>query len=390
MPWKETCVMDCKIQLISDYLSNQYSITDLSRIYCVSRKTVYKWITRYQDNGIDGLHNHSRAPNNNPHAVPDDVIKEIVKTKMRFKKWGPKKVMDYLRREFPDQYWPVDSTAGEILKKAGLVHKRRKRQRVPAYPIPLTSINESNKCWSADFKGDFLMRNHKRCYPLTITDNYSRYLLACRGLTSTCYLDSKDWFENVFREYGLPEIIRTDNGTPFASRSVGGISRLSKWWIDLGIRPERIKPGRPMENGKHERMHKSLKEAVCIEPGLHMDMQQKYFDSYIHEYNELRSHEGIGRKTPASVYNSSLRLYPEKIRPVEYEEGDVTRNVRHNGEIKFKGKTAYISELLIKETIALDQIDEKKWKIRYSFFELGILNEETMKVESCRKWHALK
>ncbi|MDH3998056.1 MAG: integrase core domain-containing protein [Desulfuromonadales bacterium] len=205
--------------------------------------------------------------------------------------------------------WPANSTAGELLKRKGLVKKRRRRRPVPA----------DNQSWGADFKGDFKLGNKQRCYPLTITDNCSRYLLARRGLNRTRYEDTRLWFEYTLREFGLPQSIRTDNGSPFASRSLGGLSRLSKWWIDLGVRVERIRPGRPQENGRHERMHRSLKAAACKESAYGMERQQERFDKFRHEYNELRSHESLNRRTSERLYEPSQRRYPELILPPQYD-----------------------------------------------------------------------
>lgn len=385
MPWTETCVMDLKVQLISDYLRG-FSPTALSAAYGVSRKTVYKWLERYQHDGVEGLKDLSRAPNHCPHKLDEDLAEQIVATKKKHLDWGPKKVLDLLRREYPDVAWPADSTAGDLLKRAGLVKKRRRRKVVPADSTPFAGCHEVNQSWSADFKGDFSLGNKQRCYPLTITDNCSRYLLACRGLSNLRYEEARPWFEVTFREFGLPQSIRTDNGAPFASRSLGGLSRLSKWWIDLGIRAERIRPGRPQQNGRHERMHRSLKDGVCKEPGYSLPRQQERFDRFKVEYNELRSHESLERQTPASQYEPSRRAYPELILAPQYNSDVSVRSVRHNGEIKWKNRLFYVSELLAKEPIGLKQIDEHVWELRYRFHLLGLLNEKTMKVEPVTEW----
>lgn len=387
MPWTETCVMDLRVQLIGDYFKG-YTITELSTAYGVSRKTVYKWLCRYENYGVEGLRDRSRAPKNCPHKLTDSLADQIVATKKKHLDWGPKKVLDLLRRESPGIDWPADSTAGELLKRKGLVKKRRRRRPVPADKQPFADCNNVNQSWSADFKGDFRLGNKQRCYPLTITDNCSRYLLECRGLSRTRYEDTRLWFEKTFREFGLPQSIRTDNGAPFASRSLGGLSRLSKWWIDLDIRPERTRPGRPQENSRHERMHRSLKDGVCKEPGYSMDRQQERFDRFRLEYNELRSHEGLNRQTPESFYEPSHRRYPELILPPQYDSDVKVRNVRHNGETKWKNQTVYVSELLAKQLIGLVQIDEHLWNLHYRFHLLGTLNEKAMKVEPVTEWHS--
>jgi len=300
--------------------------------------------------------------------------------------WGPKKVLDWLRRYHPAERWPADSTAGEILRREGLVKERRRRRRVAAYTEPFALCTEVNEHWSADFKGDFALGSGRRCYPLTISDNCSRYVLACRGLTQTRHGVVRPWFEWVFREYGLPKAIRTDNGPPFASLALGGVTQLSKWWIRLGIRPERIKPGTPSQNGRHERMHRSL------ESGVHpiqstMSAQQRQFDRWVEEFNWERSHEALGRMTPASMYVASPRPYPVKLPEIAYPSGVVVRQVRQNGEIKWRGKMIYISDVLAQEPVSLTQVSDDRWEIRYGFHLLGYLNERTNTIQRPDCWH---
>ena len=258
MSWEQTSAMDQRVKFIADCLSGRYSKSELCRAYGISRPTAYKWIKRYHESKAKGFEELSRAPQHHPNQTCEEVREMIVETKLYRQSWGPKKVLDYLRGNGPELIWPADSTAGEILKRAGLVKRRVKRQHVTAYSEPFGSCQAPNQTWSADFKGDFALGNHRRCYPLTLSDNFSRYLLLCRALEHPSYAAVRPWFEWAFREYGLPQAIRTDNGAPFASLAIGGVSELSKWWIQLGIRPERIKPGKPSQNGRHERMHRTL------------------------------------------------------------------------------------------------------------------------------------
>jgi transposase InsO family protein len=248
MPWEQTSAMDQRIKFIADYLSGQFSKSDLCRAYAISRPTAYKWIERYRENQAQGLQQRSRAPHHHPNQTDEEVREMIVATKLYYQSWGPKKVVDYLREQGPELKWPADSTAGEILKRAGLVKRRIKRRHISPYTEPFGSCQAPNQIWSADFKGDFALGNHRRCYPLTLSDNFSRYLLMCRALERTNHRAVRPWLEWAFREYGLPLAIRTDNGAPFASLALGGISELSKWWIQLGIHPQRIKPGKPSQN----------------------------------------------------------------------------------------------------------------------------------------------
>ncbi len=390
MPWKETCAMDQRVQFIADWLSGDYTKTALCDAYEISRPTGDKWITRYELYGVEGLKELSRAPHSHPNRISEPIRQRIMEIRLAHQAWGPKKVMDLLRVMEPQECWPADSTAGEILKQAGLVKPRGRRRRTAPYTEPFAACDRPNRVWSADFKGDFALSGGKRCYPLTISDNYSRYLLQCRGLGRPTYQGVQPWFEWVFREMGLPEAIRTDNGAPFASLAVGGLSVLSKWWIQLGIRPERIRPGKPGQNGRHERMHRTLK-AEAIAPGRYtMAEQQRRFDAFVEEYNNLRSHESLDRKTPASVYEPSERPYPAKLKPVEYDDTVAVRSVRHNGQIKWKGQLLYVSEVLAREPVGLTQTDNDRWELRYSFHLLGYLNERAGIIVPAKGWHGTK
>jgi transposase InsO family protein len=388
MPWKQTSAVDQRIQLIADWLSNDYTKSELCQIYRISRPTADKWLRRYRDRGVQGLEELSRAPHTHPNQTAQKLRAMIVQTKLSHQKWGPKKVMDRLRCEQPQLNWPADSTAGEVLKRVGLVRPRVRRHRVAPYSEPFGECRGPNHSWSADFKGDFALGNGRRCYPLTVSDNFSRYLLLCRAVERPSYEAVRPWFEWGFREYGLPQAIRTDNGAPFASLAVGGISQLSKWWIRLGIKPERIRPGKPAQNGRHERMHRTLKEAVP--PQANLKAQQHCYNPFIQEYNWQRSHEALGRKTPGSVYHASPRPYPAKLPEIEYESGVIVRQVRHNGEIKWRGEFIYVSEVLAKEPLALTPLDNDTWQLRYSFHVLGVLDARTNKITPAEGWHGAK
>lgn len=385
MPWRKTSVMNERVQFIADYLSGLYGKIELCRGYGVSRPTADKWIHRYAERGAQGLEELSRAAHFHPNQTAEQLRALIVEAKLRRQSWGPKKVMDWLRRERAEFDWPADSTAGEILRRAGLVKHRVRRRRVAPYSEPFSECRGANQSWSADFKGDFALGNGRRCYPLTVSDNFSRYLLACRALERPSYEAVKPWFEKAFDQYGLPQAIRTDNGAPFASLAVGGISQLSKWWIQLGIRPERIRPGKPAQNGRHERMHRSLKEAMPIEPT--HKLQQHQCDVFIEQYNWQRSHEALGRQIPGSVYHRSPRIYTGRIPPVEYAEGIEVRQVRHNGEIKWRGELIYVSEVLAKAPVGLKRIAEEQWEVRYSFHLLGLLDQRVKRIVPAAGWH---
>jgi transposase InsO family protein len=380
--------MDQRVQFIADWLGDQYSKMELCAAYGISRPTADKWIKRYEQGGIESFKELSRAPYCHPNQTPQAICQMLIQTKLSHRSWGPKKVVDYLRQRRSTVPWPADSTAGEILKRAGLVERRRRRRRVTPYSEPFNECQAPNQVWSADFKGDFVMGNGRRCYPLTLTDNFSRYLLVCRGLEHPSYQAVRPWFERAFSQYGLPYSIRTDNGAPFASLALGGISELSKWWIELGIRPERIEPGKPQQNGRHERMHRTLKHEVPPQPTL--QSQQRCFDRFVEQYNYQRSHEALGRKTPSSVYRASTRRFGAKLPAIGYPSGIVVRQVRHNGEIKWHGDFIYLSQLLAQQPIGLKQIGPEQWEVRYSFHLLGVLDQRAHKIVRPNIWHGAK
>lgn len=381
MPWKELCALDQRMELISDWLKREYSIVELAQIYGVSRKTVYKWLGRYHVEGLAGLEERARAPLRRPNATPAEVADMLVKAKLARQKWGPKKLLARLEQDRPDIQWPALSTASEILRRHGLVTHRRKRHHTPPYSEPFRECRHPNAVWSADYKGHFRLGNGKLCYPLTISDNYSRYLLGCRALERPSYEHTQPCFEWAFREYGLPYAIRTDNGTPFASVALGGLSRLSVWFIKLGIIPERIQVGQPQQNGRHERMHRTLKEAAVLPPRDNTNQQQRAFNRFVTEFNNQRPHEALGQRTPASLYQPSLREYPTKLQPVEYGSETVARHVRTSGCMKWKGELIYLSENLVGEVIGLTPISDHLWDIRFSFHHLGVFDELTGRVQ---------
>lgn len=381
MPWKELCAMELRTGMIDEWLSKEYGITELSNRYAVSRKTVYKWIERYNDLGLEGLKELSRAPRTYPNETPEEMVKVILGMKSRKMNWGPKKILARLRIDRPGVKWPADSTGHEILKRYGFVKVRRYRHHTPPYTEPFLGCEAPNQVWSADYKGHFRVGNGRQCYPLTISDNNSRYLLGCWGLSRATFEQTKPCFEWLFRHNGLPEAIRTDNGAPFASVGLGGLSRLSVWFIQLGIRPERIEPGCPEQNGRHERMHRTLKEATASPPKGDLRAQQKAFNHFLDEYNNERPHEALGQKTPASVYHLSPRPFLERPRKVEYDAGTTVRYVHPNGCIKWNGEEIYLSQALAGENVGLQRVGDCLWAVAYSSHPLGILDERRLKVQ---------
>lgn len=387
MPWKETCAMDLKLQMMAD-LRRGHTKAELARAYGVSRKTITKWAERYESHGPSGLADLSRAPHTHPRKVAEEIAARILGCKRAHPSFGPKKVMDCLRREAPDIPWPVDSTAGVLLKAAGLVKKRRYRQSYPADPQPFEQGDQPNALWSADYKGQYPRVHQGWCYPLTITDNASRFLVSCQAVTSTDVEQARPVFELAFLEFGLPHGLLTDNGPPFASRAPGGLTRLSKWWIDLGIRVHRTQPGTPTQNARHERMHGSLNRAI----GDRMRnapwvRQQGLLTAFRTEYNQVRSHEALGREPPAHHYQPSLRPYTPLIRPAEYDTDQHVRSVRHSGEIRWGGQLIYVSELLAKHRIGLREVETDRLEVHYRHHLLGHINTRTHQLEPAVHWH---
>ncbi len=381
MPWTETCVMDERVKFIMEVLDDTYCITELCSYYGISRKTGYKWLDRYRQDGIEALRNRSRAPHSHPHEISHQVKESILAVKKRFPKWGAPKIRARLERIHPswDSY-PAVSTIGLFLYKQGLTCPRKRRRKATPTEPPLTSSRYSNQVWCADFKGHFRTGDGSRCNPLTISDYASRYLLCCRHLERMSYEQVRIRFERIFREYGLPEVIRTDNGTPFASRGLGGLSRLSYWWIRLGIHPERIEPGHPEQNGRHERMHKTLKEHTAKPPARSLRKQQRRFNEFCVEYNEHRPHEALEMRTPSQCYSSSIRQFPSRLPQVIYPDHMQAKRVYQHGDIMYKGKRLFATESLRGEYVGIEQTDEDMSLLWYCSYLLGQIDHRQLRI----------
>jgi len=381
MPWKEVLPMDQKTQFVSEYLRDSLSFTELCQRYHISRKTGYKWIARYEAQGPAGLVDRSRRPHSSPDQTPLDLRLAIIEARLRHPTWGAKKLLKLLERKDPQADWPSRWTVCEILKREGLVRERTRRRK-PAHPgKPTTVVTAANQLWCVDFKGQFKTRDGRYCYPLTVTDSYSRYLLGCQGLLSTETLGAKETLGGLFKKYGLPAAIRSDNGTPFASSALGRLSQLSVWWIRLGIRPELIEPGKPQQNGQHERMHRTLKAETTRPPEANLAKQQRLFNSFRREYNEVRPHEGIELKTPASLYEASTRLLPKEIPPLVYPAHFETRLVSKNSGIRWKSQWVAVSQTCAGLHVGLEQVDHGLWDVYLGPVKLGRLLEESLRIE---------
>ena len=297
MTWKPSSVMDEKLRFVFAYERDEQSMTELCRQRGISRETGYVWLRRFRQYGVAGLVELDRAPRRHGNQTAEAVERAVLELRQAHMRWGPRKLKRILARDQPERVWPATSTIGEIVKRAGLVIAGKKRRRTEPYTAPLGHAVESNRVWCADFKGWFRARDGARVDPLTISDAWSRYLLRCQAVEKTNTERVRAIFEAAFREYGLPEAIRTDNGAPFASAALGGLSRLSVWWMKLGITPERIQAGHPEQNGRHERMHRTLK--LEVKAADDWRAQQRELDRFRHDYNQVRPHEALGMQTPA-------------------------------------------------------------------------------------------
>lgn len=371
MPWKETCVINERTTMISEYLSGDYSIAELARRRGISRKTVYKWIRRYEADPSGGLADQSRAPRHHPNALAPELEQAILAWKARRPQWGAPKIHSKL---WGEPGCPAESTVSNVLRRHGLSRTQQRRARATPNAAPVIQAGGANEVWCVDFKGWVRLGNGQRCDPLTISDAWSRYLLCCQGICGTTgWVTVQPLFERVFREYGLPARIRSDNGAPFASLGLGGLSPLSVWWLRLGIGLERIQPGHPEQNGRHERIHRTLKEAVSIYPTLRR--QQEAWDGFRRDYNEERPHEALGQQPPASAYAPSPRAFPERLPRVEYPQEWSKRSVRSNGEIKWSGQLVYLSQSLVGHWVGLEPVAEGRWRLYFMHQPLGWLDE---------------
>ncbi len=381
MPWKETGPMQERLRFLAHYLTGEYTMVELSEHFGISRKTGYKWVRRFFEDEVDGLHEHSRAPYRQARMTSPAIEAQVVALATKHQgKRGPKKLRRLLELSDPAVPWPAVSTIGAILKRNGLVVPRRRKRRSPPYEQPLAGVGQCNDTWSADFKGWFLTRSGERCDPLTISDNYSRYLLRCRLVRSTGFEAVKPIFVSAFQEYGLPRAIRTDNGAPFATLTVGGLSPLSVWWIRLGILPERIAPGKPQQNPRHERMHRTLKDDNCKPPRSTWSSQQKALDHFRRDFNYERPHESLHQLFPADLYQPSTKPYPLILPEMIYPDDMDVRSVKHQGDICWNNRHVYLTSVLAGEVVGLRQVAEHRWDVFFGPIRLAQLDATTTRL----------
>lgn len=366
--------MDEKRKFIGVVKTKSMTVAEACRRFRISRKSAYKWIGRFDKQGIAGLADLSRRPKRCPWAMPKAMSTKLIALRKRRPRWGPGKILAWLEKREPQLELPASSTVGELFKREGLILTRRRR-RFPAKAVP-TNLQQPlapNDLWCVDFKGDFIV-DHRRCYPLTATDAFSRFLLGCHALESTSTEGARPVFERLFEEYGLPAAIRSDNGTPFASTGLAGLSKLAVWWMRLGIRLERIPPGKPQYNGQHERMHRTLKAEATKPPEKTFPSQQRRFDAFRFDFNVERPHEALDNEMPSSVYSPSSRDFPAKLRELEYPGNYALRSIRTDGSMMWKSQNLYVSGALLGEVVAVEEVDDCLWHLHFGSLLLGVID----------------
>ena len=364
--------MEEKLRFVFDYERDEETMSELCARYGIARETGYVWLRRYRERGVNGLVELNRAAQRHPNQTAAGIEQAVLELRQAHMRWGPRKLKHVLERDQPGRSWPAASTIGTLLKREGLVVARKKRRRTPPYGDPLAHADEANRVWCADFKGWFRTSDGERIDPLTISDAHTRYLLRCQAVEKTNTERVRAIFEAAFREYGLPQAIRTDNGAPFASTALAGLSRLAVWWIKLGIVPERIDAGHPEQNGRHERMHRTLKQEVAMPAAQNRREQQRALERFRHDYNQVRPHEALGMQTPAKVYTASSREYPRQIPDPEYPPTMLVRPVHSKGHFRWKKRhEVFVSEVLWGEHVGLLPVDDRWYTVFFAHVPVG-------------------
>jgi transposase InsO family protein len=371
--------MDEKVRFISDCLSGEEPMTVLCERYGISRETGYVLKRRYALEGVMGLQERSRAPHHHGRATPAELVVALIEARKRKPYWGPKKLLATLSKAHPDWPWPAASTVADMLRREGLSEPRRRRRRALTVEQPFISVVAANDAWCIDFKGWFRTGDGTRCDPLTVTDAYSRDLLGLE-IIDPVSAAVEAAVDLLFREHGLPWSMRSDNGPPFASTGAGGLTRLSVRWVKMGIGLERIYPGKPQQNGRHERMHGTLKAQTCDPPAQTPAEQQRRFDAFRQEYNNERPHEALGQKPPSEFYGASPRPFSERLEDPCYGPNEQVRRVRTSGEIRWRGGLVFISEALIGEAVGVHERDDGHWLVSFADVPLVLIDRYTEKV----------
>jgi putative transposase len=367
MPWCETSPMEQRLEFVREYGTDLFTMTELAAQYGISRKTGYKWLERYEADGVDGLREHTRRPHSSPQATDPERIEALLAQRRRHPRWGAKKLLAIVSRRDAEAAWPSRSTVCTHLKAHGLIAVRRRRLRPGHGPaVSLTPMAAANQVWTTDFKGEFRTGDGMYCYPLTLRDGFSRFVLRCDGLLGRTVAATQRRFARAFAEYGLPDRIRSDNGGPFAGPGLAGLSSLSVWWIRLGIIPERIAPGHPEQNGSHEQFHRVLKAETTHPPAPNCTAQQQRFRRFVREYNEVRPHEALGNAPPATRYQQSRRSLPRCLPPLDYPGHMEPRRVSSGGTISWNGAPLFLATALAGEYVAFEEIDDGLWTLHFA------------------------
>jgi putative transposase len=371
MPWQERVPMDLRMQFVREWQSGCWTMTELCADYQVSRKTGYKWVARHELSGRRGLEDRSRRPHHSPRTTDPEVVTRLVGLRHRHPHWGAKKLLALAARQDPATAWPSRSTVCDVLKAQGLVRARRRARRLAGRPSPFAPVTHANQTWTVDFKGQFLTGDGLYCYPLTLRDAFSRFVLRCDALRGCTYAATQRQFERAFAHYGLPDRIRSDNGGPFASAGLGRLSRLSVWWMRLGIVPERIAPGHPEQNGSHEQFHSVLKRDTARPSAADLRTQQQRFVRFCREYNYERPHEALGDDVPANHYAPSVRPLPSHLPALAYPGHLEVRRVSSAGQVSWQGRALFLSMALGDQDVAFEEVEDGLWTIRFASAAIG-------------------
>jgi transposase InsO family protein len=373
MPFKETCRMEERIRMLSEYDTGNWSVSDLCRRYGVCRDTFYALRMRRESGGAEWFMDHSHVPLHCPHRTEAAISEAVISLRRRFPHLGPRKLRVMLERRAPEICWPAASTIGDILKRAGLITPVKRRRPALDQRRSMTAVVAANDEWAVDFKGWFRTRDNRRIDPLTLTDSHSRFLIEVRIVPPTIE-GTQPVFAAAFRHHGLPSAIRCDNGSPFGSTGAGGLTRLSAWWIKLGIEPHFIHPASPQENGRHERMHRTLKAQTSRPPAANAAEQQGRFDTFRRHYNEERPHEALAQRPPHEVYTPSQRAMPDRIEEPWYDADHQARRVRSSGEIMWKGERVFVTEALIGEPVGIAELETGDHVVRFCSRDIGLID----------------
>jgi len=384
MPWKETDPMDQRVAFIADWLRDEWNMRELAERYQISRKTGYKWVERYDADPAHGLADRSRAPHVHGRAMSETSRQGVLALRRAHPRWGPKKLRAILTARTSRGGWPAASTIGDLLRREGLSQPRRRARYVIPLTTPLAAATAPNEVWTTDFKGWFRTTDGTRCDPLTVADACSRFVLCCR-IVPPSERGVRPWFERTFREYGLPRAMRSDNGSPFATTGAARLSHLAVWWLKLGIQLDRIDPGHPEQNGRHERFHLTLQQDTTTPPAATARQQQRRFDRMRREFNIERPHEALGQQPPARVYVASPRPYPDRLEDPWYDATHQVRRVKETGQIRWQGDLIFVSEAVRGELIGLAETERGDWTARFMHLELGRIDRRTRQFTPA--WH---